>query len=80
VVAKTVSTVRWYNANNPCPFCQEMNGKTISVTDNFLSDGETLTAGEGDDAMEMKMDYGDVGAPPLHPNCMCFLRPEDIAL
>jgi hypothetical protein len=75
-----VKTVRWYNANNPCPFCQSMDGKTISVDDNFFDNGDSLTVGEGDNAQTMSLDYGDVGAPPLHPNCMCFLRPEDVEI
>jgi HK97 family phage portal protein len=75
-----VKTVRWYNANNPCPFCLEMNGKTIPVDGTFFNNGDSLTAGEGDDAKTMSLDYGDVGAPPLHPFCQCFIRPEDIEI
>ena len=75
-----VKTVRWYTANNPCPFCQEMNGKTISVDSNFLNAGDTVSIGTGDDMQTMTADYGDVGTPPLHPNCMCFVRPEDISI
>jgi HK97 family phage portal protein len=75
-----VKTVRWYNATNPCPFCQSMNGKIISVDDNFFDSGESLTVGDGDDSQTMSLDYGDVGAPPLHPNCMCFIRPEEVSL
>jgi SPP1 gp7 family putative phage head morphogenesis protein len=75
-----VKTVRWYNANNPCPFCQSMNGKIISVDQNFFDSGESVTVGDGEDAQTMSVDYGDVGAPPLHPNCMCFIRPEEVSL
>jgi hypothetical protein len=57
-----------------------MNGKVISVESNFLDEGQTLTTGEGDSAQTMTVDYGDVGAPPLHPNCSCFARPEDVEL
>jgi HK97 family phage portal protein len=75
-----VKTVKWYTANNPCPFCQAMNGKVISIDDNFFSNGDSLTVGQGEDAQNMSFDYGDVGGPPLHPNCMCFLRPEDVSI
>jgi HK97 family phage portal protein len=75
-----VKTVRWYNANNPCPFCQQLNGKIISVDSNFLDDGDTVTVGSGDDAQTYTADYGAVETPPLHPNCMCFVRPEDVSI
>jgi hypothetical protein len=75
-----VKTVRWYTATSPCPFCSDMEGKIISVDDNFFDNGDSLTVGEGDDAQTMSLDYGDVGGPPLHPNCMCFIRPEDVEI
>ena len=75
-----VKTMKWYTATNPCSFCQAMDGKTISIDDNFFNNGDSMTVGEGDDAQTMPLDYGDVGAPPLHPNCMCFVRPEDVSI
>lgn len=77
-----VKTVRWYTSEqaNVCPFCQAMDGKVISINDNFFENGASLTVGEGDNAKTMSLDYGDVSAPPLHPNCMCFIRPEDVSL
>jgi HK97 family phage portal protein len=77
-----VKTVRWYTSETSkvCPFCQAMNGKTVGIDQNFFENGESLTVGEGDDAKTMSLDYGDVGAPPLHPNCMCFLRPDEISM
>jgi hypothetical protein len=56
--------IKWYTADNPCRFCEALNGKAISIDSNFFNNGDSLTVGEGDDA-----NYGDVGAPPLHPNC-----------
>src|SRR2546426_187059 len=76
-----VKTLKWYTASqNPCPFCIEMNGKVISVDDNFFENGQSLTVGEGDDAKTMSLDYGDVGSPPLHPNCFCLIRPSEISI
>jgi HK97 family phage portal protein len=71
-----VKTIRWYTATNPCDFCKEMDGKIISIDANFLNEGDTLTAGD----KSMTANYGDVGTPPLHPNCMCFARPEDVSI
>jgi HK97 family phage portal protein len=75
-----VKTVRWYNGNNPCAFCAEMNGKTVSIDDNFFDEGDSLTVGEGDDAKTMTFDFGDVGSPPCHPNCFCFIRPDSVSI
>jgi hypothetical protein len=76
-----VKTIKWYvSSKEPCPFCQAMDGKTISIDDNFFDNGESLTVGEGDSAQTMSFDYGDVGAPPLHPQCQCVARPEDVSI
>jgi hypothetical protein len=76
-----VQTIKWYTSSaDPCPFCQKMDGTVISIDQNFLADGSSLTIGEGDDAQTMSLDYGDVGAPPLHPNCLCVARPEDVSI
>jgi HK97 family phage portal protein len=77
-----VKTIKWYTSEkgNVCPYCQAMDGKVISIESNFLDEGQTLSIGEGDDTQTMTADYGDVGAPPLHPNCSCFARPEDVSL
>jgi HK97 family phage portal protein len=77
-----VKTVRWYTSElaNVCPFCQQMNGKIVSVDSNFLDAGQTVSVGDGDDAKTYTADYGDVSAPPLHPNCLCFLRPEEVSI
>lgn len=77
-----VKTVRWYTSekDNVCPFCQDMNGKTIPIESNFFDAGATLTVEDSSSTKTMTMDYGDVGAPPLHPLCACFIRPEDVSL
>jgi HK97 family phage portal protein len=77
-----VKTVRWYTAEDSkvCPFCSEMDGKTIPIDDLFFKNGESLTAGEGEGAKTMSLDYGDVSAPPLHVSCRCFIRPDQISI
>jgi len=73
-----VQTIKWYTASGePCPFCKALDGTVISIDSNFLDSGATLSA--ADDAT-MTADYGDVGAPPLHPNCYCVARPEDVSI
>ena len=75
-----VKTVKWYTANNPCPFCQTMDGKTIPIDDNFFNAGDTITAEVNGNEQTMSLDYGDVAFPPLHPNCMCYIRPDEVSL
>jgi HK97 family phage portal protein len=76
-----VKTIKWYTSSaEPCPFCLAMNGKVISIDQNFFNNGDSLTVGEGDDAKTMSLDYGDVGSPPLHPQCQCVARPEEISI
>jgi hypothetical protein len=76
-----VKTVKWYTSSaDPCPFCLSLNGKVVAIDQNFFSNGESITVGEGDQAKTMSLDYGDVGAPPLHPQCQCLIRPEEVAI
>ena len=52
-----------------------MHGITIAIEDDFFKKGDTVTGANGS---EMKLDYSDVGAPPLHANCRCYSRPDEI--
>ena len=74
----TVKTVKWYTSEKDtvCPFCESMNGTTIDINDNFADMGEKLDVG---DDQSMTVDYSDIGGPPLHPNCGCYMRPETFA-
>lgn len=74
-----VKTIKWYTAvdGNVCGWCDGMNGKVISIEKNFYDNGDTHSKPNGD---EMEITYGDVGAPPLHPQCRCYIRPEEISI
>lgn len=72
-----VKTLKWVVAGaNPCPYCLDLNGKTVGVDENFFNQGDTISVAD----MSMALDYSDVGAPPLHPNCECDIVPEDISI
>jgi hypothetical protein len=43
----------------------------------FSETMETLDI-EGDEGGSMTADYGDVSAPPLHPDCRCYIRPRSV--
>ena len=72
-----VQTIKWYTAEDEqvCEWCGPEDGKTVGINDNFYSKGDTVTGSNGQD---LAIDYSDVGAPPLHVNCRCYIRPEDI--
>lgn len=47
--------------------CMAMDGKVIPLDDNFFHKGDTFGG--------LKLDYENVGFPPLHVNCRCTLIP-----
>ena len=74
-----VKTVQWYSAEDAgvCQYCAAMEEMgPIDINDNFANAGDTI---KGIDGGFMTADYGDIEAPPAHPSCRCFLRPQDIS-
>ncbi len=74
-----VKSQKWYTAADErvCPYCAKMHGKVISIDEDFAKKGDTVT---GEDGTKLEITYSDVGAPPLHASCRCFIRPENITL
>jgi len=74
-----VKSIKWYTANDEkvCEFCGPEDGTVISIEDNFYTKGDTLTGADGG---TLDINYSDVGAPPLHVNCRCYSRPEEITI
>ena len=74
VESKVVTAKVWDTASDErlCPYCEEMNGKQVDLTESFIKQGESLDV-EGGQSMDFG--YGDVDHPPLHPNCRCNLLP-----
>lgn len=50
-----------------CDQCASMNGKVIKLDDNYFDKGDTY--------MGIKIDYDNVGEPPLHASCRCTIIP-----
>jgi len=73
-----VKTVKWYTAADErvCPWCEPMHGKTAGIEENFFDQGDTVT---GSDRQELELEYDDIGHPPLHVNCRCYLRPDSVS-
>jgi HK97 family phage portal protein len=74
-----VKTVKWYTAEDDhvCEFCKMQDGKEIEINENFYNAGDTIKGAEGG---FMTANYGDIEAPPLHPDCRCYIRPEHISI
>lgn len=72
-----VKSMRWYTAEDEmvCEFCGPMNGRIVGINEAFFKKGEAIP---GSDGSSMSTDYRAIDVPPLHPNCRCFIRPEQI--
>jgi hypothetical protein len=66
--AAGVTTKRWVTLGDSCPYCTRLNGKTISITENFLQDGQSLDGG----ARGPLVVSGNIGHPPAHAGCDCM--------
>ena len=75
-----VKTVKWYTAEdaNVCAYCEALDGKTIGIDEVFFKEGDMIPGKDG--APEVSADYGDVGGPPLHPMCRCYIRPDEVSI
>ena len=76
-----MKTIKWYTApgSDVCDYCQEMDGKVVGIDDNFYDEGDMITARCPDSGVpDVGADYGDVGAPRFHPNCGCYVRPDEL--
>jgi hypothetical protein len=58
-------------------FCKAKDSKEIAVDDNFYNEGDAI---KGSDDGVMTAGYGDIGEPSLHPDCRCYIRPEEISI
>lgn len=74
-----VQSLKFYTAEDDrvCQFCAALDDTVIGIDDNFFDAGETIT---GKDGGHMIANYGDIGAPPIHPDCRCYIRPESISI
>lgn len=73
-----VAEKEWFTAEDAsvCGWCREMDGKRVKLGELFFEKGDWL--GYTDDngkEHSMKLDYRDMGEPPLHPECRCVLLP-----
>lgn len=74
-----VKSLKWYTAADErvCEFCAPMNGKVVGIDENWFDKGDIV---EGTNGEKLSIDYDDVDTPPLHANCRCYIRPEEISI
>jgi len=71
-----VSGTEWAAFDDACEFCQEMDGKTISLGETFFAQGDVMEIGDEESGIQrLSFNYEQVDAPPLHPNCRCTAVP-----
>lgn len=59
----------WINQGEPCPFCEQMAGRTVSILSSFIKQNSVLTDPTGNkDNMTITQ---NVGHPQLHGGCVC---------
>jgi SPP1 gp7 family putative phage head morphogenesis protein len=77
--AGVVKTIKWYTAADErvCQYCGPMHGKVIAIDEKFFEKGDELI---GTEDGKLRLDYSDIEAPPLHVDCRCTIRPEEISL
>lgn len=71
-----VQMIRWLTAQDGrvCRWCDPLNGKVIEIGDVYFREGEEYIVYDAQGKEHrMAMKYGDVGYPPLHPNCRCTI-------
>jgi HK97 family phage portal protein len=66
-----MSKLIWVNTGSrSCPFCENMDGKTVSISEPFFHKGDV----HNPEGAEKPLDLGfDVRQPPLHDTCICSL-------
>jgi len=67
-----IRKIRWVNAGgNPCPYCQELDGKIVGIEQAFLGKDDRLDSEDG--SMQLKK---PTVTPPLHEGCVCMIVPD----
>lgn len=68
------SNVQWFVNPGACEFCLSLSGEKKTIGGNFKNVGDVISL---EDGSTMRVEYDNIGTPPLHPNCTCSLVPAD---
>lgn len=71
--ASGTTVMRWRADADPCPLCQALDGRTVSVEGMFQRKGDTLDPDDG--ATTPLKTRHNIASPPLHGGCQCEIVP-----
>lgn len=63
-----VLTLRWVAIGKSCPYCEALNGRTVSITESFLPAGSTLEPDGADGPLTVTR---NIAHAPAHGGCDC---------
>jgi len=66
-----VTAWTWRTSGEGCPWCDNLDGQVVGVSDGFFSKGDSVESADGG---SMTMGH-DVLHPPLHDGCDCAVEP-----
>lgn len=66
LVALGITRLVW-RTRNPCPLCDGLDGRTVGIQEDFVSEGEDVNGLIAPRSLKN---------PPLHQGCQCFLSHE----
>jgi len=62
----------WTTVGDNCDICDDLDGKVVGIEQPFITAGDKLPGGEGQNDLEAKRNRF---TPPLHPGCDCDITP-----
>lgn len=65
----TISKIWNTSGDNPCEFCQALDGTVIDVEENFVDKGDNI---DGVDGGVYNNDFTATDTADAHPNCNCY--------
>jgi hypothetical protein len=78
IQSRVVEGKEWLTAEDErvCPYCNDMDGKTAPLGDNFFDLGSRLTVdSDAGNPITLHFDFEEIRHPGLHVRCRCTLIP-----
>lgn len=73
--AAGVSLITWRANADGCPLCQELNGRTVSISAPFVGIGEMVNPSNRAEGVTPLVVKNIIQHPPLHKGCICSVSP-----
>lgn len=62
--------LRWYTIGKTCPYCRDLNGKTVGIKEFFLPAGSEYQPEGAERPLKVSI---NMGHPPAHDGCDCLV-------